>query len=325
MSLALIENGILHGISLTRRILNFEEEWLRYPDKRVKNCVVGGLVNMEDALGGVGGVVVGGIGSSGNSNGEKEKENIGVIVSGVEGKQNLEIIESCYFEGISLLGWVIRLNHLKLLEKLLSIGFDVNKRCDVMGSTALHIAVQYGVNNRLIECMVRNSQKPILYEKENFLGWTAVMVGVDAGNVVTTNTLIKHGAVGRIGLGTVKQLKYNAWLLASCKKQEEKEILEMMNKVETLPHRIIQERYDVAKYCHGWILCNSMLRKINKEEVFSENGQINVLLHDYKDYIMSPSISNQVYGTKQIYKIMKPGIVNQMINFISLLKANHDA
>ena len=146
----------------------------------------------------------------------------------VAGKFTVVDLQYCFYEGMTVAGWAVRLGAAKAVDKLLLGRYDPNKAADVCGNSMLHLVARHGTP-QVVDSLVTLSSYPCEYEKENVLGLTCLEEGALAGNFPASRRLVKFGAIARAALGTSPGVPYWGWLAALAAQQEaasEKQMLE---------------------------------------------------------------------------------------------------
>lgn len=142
------------------------------------------------------------------------------------GASSVQALGKVFFRGTSLLGWMIKFNHLSAIKELVKLGGAIDGPIDTEGNSALHLAVRYG-SEKMVEYIVdllnQQPSRLLRFEMLNIYGRTAAMEGMLAGDLSdfhAVKKLIKLGADPRRAL----RGKYYAWVLALARKKESREV-----------------------------------------------------------------------------------------------------
>lgn len=142
------------------------------------------------------------------------------------------------YNGFTLLVWTLILNNITLFKKL----FDKQGKCSVdsEGNTILHIAARYCSRDTVSFIM---SNKSVLVEAVNHAGRTALMEGMKFGSFCKNSSLLylaKKVADPRRGL----EVRFDAWLLATCRMRERREKNLMNGKIQDDDDNILPMKPD---------------------------------------------------------------------------------
>ena len=194
-------------------------------------------------------------------------------------------LHSCFFAGLTVGGWAVRLGSLQVVEHILSHGYDPTKSADVLGNNMIHLAAKYG-STCMVQavCAANNQKHEIDYEANNHFDYTAAMEGAKSGNVQAVKSLIRLGANARRALDG----NYCAWLLSlihNDQKEKEKEKKRRFEKGEKKTRPLspiaIDESTSVAI-----LNCENLMRKkdfvLNSYDIDIMRKRIRQLLADDK-------------------------------------------
>lgn len=142
----------------------------------------------------------------------------------------VQALQGQYFLGINIMGWFIRIKHMKAIELFIKKGYDLSFPIDRDGNSFLHFVGLYAGSITMLNLAFdkKNPNKKPLIEQFNKAKESPAGVAVKAGNFKVFKRLYDLKAAPRFALRS----KYMAWALAFVRQRELTERMTQCGKIE---------------------------------------------------------------------------------------------